>query len=160
MSGSIVFDARNLTDALVKLARVPEQVKARASEVQQEALGHLILGAQANIYSTAPGAYQRTQDYLRSLHARSTTAKGGVMVTVSSDSPYAVYIEYGSRAGMTPERLQQMVQASGHPEQPLTLGRSGQQWWVAGPVVSSAQYFAAWKLRRMFAEEVRRVLGR
>lgn len=157
---TLTFDARRLTDALVKLQAVPTQVQARAAQVTAEAQGHLILGAQANVYSTAPGAYQRTQDYLRSLSASSRTTRHTVTVTVKSDSPYALYIELGSRGGMTPERLQQLAQAAGNPEQPLSLGRSGQQWWIAGPVISSAQYFAHWRLRRVFAEEVRRALGR
>ena len=155
---TLAIDARKLTDTLTKLQAVPTQVQARAAQVQQEALGHLIIGAQANIYSTAPGAYQRTQDYLRSLRASSRTTRHTVTITVGSSSPYALYIEYGSRGGITPERLQQLA-AAGNPEQPLNLGRSGQQWWVAGPVVTGAQYFAAWRLRRVFVEEVRRALG-
>lgn len=154
---TIKLDARKLTDALIKLQRTAERLPQMAAQVEGEALGMLIVAATANIYGTAPGARQRTYDYMRSLDTFSRTTKSTASITVRSDSPYAVYIEMG-RSGLHPTDLQGLALRQSDMNSPLTLGRSGQEWWIAGPVLTSGQVYAARKLRELFVKEVRKVV--
>ncbi len=115
-----------------------------------------ITAAQANIYNTAPGAYQRTGEYLGSLHADARATRFTVNVRVWSDSEYAAAIEFGR--DHFSEAMLQAVALAGPLNEPLTLGRSGQTWWIAGPVLTSAQVFAARKLRELLGQAVREAL--
>ena len=142
--------------ALERLMKVPEKLPTMANTVEAESLGMAITAAQANIYNTAEGAYRRTGDYLRSLHADARATRFTVNVRVWSDSEYATAIEFG-RDHMSQAMLQAAA-LTGPVNDPLTLGRSGQAWWIAGPVLTSAQVFAARKLREMLGEAVREAL--
>ena len=150
----IDLDARALTDALVKLEQVCDELPQIAAQVRAEALGHAILGARLNIYNTAPGAYQRTQDYLRGLDAQGRASRNTATVTVSNSTPYAPYVELG-RTGLGYEALQALALAQPDPSDPLTLGRSGQRWVLPGPILTGAQAFALYRMRELFAEKVR-----
>lgn len=142
--------------ALERLLKVPEKLPAMANTVEAESLGMAITAAQANIYNTTPGAYQRTGEYLRSLNADARATRFTVKVRVWSDSEYAAVIEFG-RDHMSQAMLQ-AVALAGPANDPLTLGRSGQAWWIAGPVLTSAQIFAARKLRELIVGEIRKAV--
>ena len=142
--------------ALERLMKVPEKLPTMANTVEAESLGMAITAAQANIYNTAEGAYRRTGDYLRSLHADARATRFTVNVRVWSDSEYAAAIEFGR--DHTSQAMLQAAALAGPVNDPLTLGRSGKAWWIAGPVLTSAQVFAARKLREMLGEAVREAL--
>lgn len=139
--------------ALQKLALIGDELPGIAQIVEAEALGMAIVAAQANIYSTAPGAYRRTGEYLRSLQAEARATQGAIRVRVSSDSDYATGIEYG-RDGTPPDSLVARALAQPNMNAPLTLGRSGQAWWIAGPVLTSAQVYAARRMRQLILKRV------
>lgn len=156
---TIKLDARALTDALVKLQKATEQLPQLAAQVEGEALGHAVLGAQASVYSTAPGQYQRTQEYLRGFHSSHQATRHTASVSVWNSTDYAGYIEYGvGPHAMTPAQLLQHI--GSNPAQPLYLGRQGAdgRYVLPGPAVWPAAYYAAWKLSQMFGDEVRRNL--
>lgn len=151
--GFKVTNRRGLT-ALEKLLDIGATFPQMAATVQAETLGMAVVAARANIYSTAPGAYARTGDYLRSLDARARASRTGVAVTVSSSSEYAAYIEYGRGRNINPAVLQAQALAQTRINTPVTLGRSGQLWWVAGPVLTSAQVYAARRMRDLLVKQV------
>lgn len=148
----IKFDD-HLEAALRRLEAAADALPEIAQQVQQEALGHLILGANANIYNTTPGAYERTRDYLRSLDAKARASRDSATVTVGSDSEYARLIEFG-RQHVSAAMLQQSALAQ-RGNAPLTMGRSGLNWWQPGPVITGAQVFADRRLRELFVKAVR-----
>lgn len=158
MSG-IDVDDRALRALFQGVLDACDELPAIAARVEAETLGHLILGAQANIYNTTPGAYERTEDYLRSLDAKARATRTGIRVTVSSDSPYASLIEYG-RDGVDPTQLQAQAEAQADPSQPFTVGRSGQAWWLPGPVITGAQVFASRRMQDLFSKELPLALRR
>lgn len=158
MSG-IDVDDRALRALFQGVLDACDELPAIAARVEAETLGHLILGAQANIYNTTPGAYERTEDYLRSLDAKARATRTGIRVTVSSDSPYASLIEYG-RDGLDPTQLQAQAEAQADPSQPFTVGRSGQAWWLPGPVITGAQVFASRRMQDLFSKELPLALRR
>lgn len=151
----IEFDLRKLTDQLVKLeqaAALPEI----AETVKGEALGHAIIGAQVNIYLTAPGEYQRTGGYLRGLRTMAKATRHTASVTVQNDETYAAYVE-GGRDGLSLAMLQHLAGMQQDPSRPLTLGRSGQQWTIPAPVLIGAQAFALHRMKELFAQKVQAV---
>lgn len=150
--GFKVTNRRGL-DALERLTNIDQMLPQVAATVQGEALGMAVMAARANIYNTTPGAYQRTGEYLRSLHVNATTGRGTVKVQLSSTSEYAAAIEYG-RENTSPAMLQALALAQTRLNKPLTLGRSGQTWWLAGPVLTSAQVYAARRMREMLVKQV------
>lgn len=150
------IDARKLTDALVRLEQACDALPQIAEQTRAEALGHAIIGARANIYDTAPGAYERTQDYLRGLDSRSRATRNTASVTVLNRVEYAAYVEFGSQVGGA-ALLQTQAMLAADPAAPFTVGRSGQRYLVPGPVLTGAQVFAAYRLRELFAEKVRAV---
>lgn len=158
MSG-IDVDDRALRALFQGVLDACDELPAIAARVEAETLGHLILGAQANIYNTTPGAYDRTEDYLRSLDAKARATRTDIRVTVSSDSPYASLIEYG-RDGVDPTQLQAQAEAQADPSQPFTVGRSGQAWWLPGPVITGAQVFAARRMQDLFSKQLPLALRR
>lgn len=150
---------QKLTDTLVRLEQACDSMPQIAEQVRGEALGHAILGATASIYQTTPGAYQRTQDYLRGLDTRARASRNKATVTVRNTVEYAAFVEFGRQTGGAALLQQQaLVQMQGNPDAPFTTGRSGVQWWLAGPVVTGAQVFAVYRMRELFAEAVRRVV--
>lgn len=151
---SINVDDRALRALFQGVLDACDELPVIAARVEAETLGHLILGAQANIYNTTPGAYERTQDYLRSLNARARATRTGIRVTVSSDSPYASAIEYG-RDAVDPAQLQARAEARPDPSRPFTVGRSGQAWWLPGPIITGAQVFAARRMEELLCKSIR-----
>lgn len=155
----IKFDSRALEAALLGMQEACDDLPQIAEKVRAEALGHAILGAQANIYNTQAGAYERTQTYLRGLDATARATRTTVTVAVSNDTEYAAYVEVG-RGGMSYAMLQQLALMQGDPSDPLTLGRSGQRWVLPGPVLTGAQAYAAHRMRELFGEKVRAAVRR
>lgn len=151
----IDFDLRKLTDQLVKL-ELATALPEIAEKVKGETLGHAIIGAQTNIYLTAPGEYERTGDYLRGLRTAAKATRHTVSVTVQNDETYAVYVEAG-RDGLSLAMLHHLAGMQQDPSKPFTLGRSGQKWIIPGPVVTGAQFFALHRMKQLFAEKVRAV---
>lgn len=150
----IAFDLRKLTDALVKLEGAADALPALTQQVRQETLGHAILGARRNIYGTTPGAYQRTQDYLRGLNTRGQTSRNSASVMVFNTEPYARFVEYG-QAPNDLTAAQDQAYSAVDPALQVYLGRSGVNYSVAGPVIGPAQAFALYRLGQLFAQKVR-----
>lgn len=153
--GMIDLDLRKLTDALVKLEGACDQMPQIAQQAQAEALGHAIVGARRNVYETVPGAYQRTQDYLRGFQTSSRATKNTASVTVWNDVDYSGFVEFGTGPNqMTPQQI--AAQAVTHPYAPTYLGRSGQKFSLAGPAVIPSSVFALYRMRELFIQEVRK----
>lgn len=150
----IKLDGRRLTNALVKLEQACDAMPQIAETVRAEALGHLILGARVNIYSTTPGAYRRSQDLLRGLDTRSRASRNRASVTVLNTVEYAVYVEAG-QDGMSLAMLQQLALLQNNPADSLSLGRSGMNWTAPGPIVTGAQVFALRRMQELFSQKVR-----
>jgi len=106
------------------------------------------------VYQTTPGAYQRTQEYLRGFRTSSRATRYTVSVTVWNDADYAVYVEAG-RDGMSIAMLEQLAALRPDPSQPLYLGRSGRDWTRPGPAVIPAAFYAASRLRDLHRQAVR-----
>lgn len=151
----IKLDMRELTDALVKVDAVCDELPQIAGQVQQEALAHLILGAGRNIYDTTAGAYERTQDLLRGLDARSRAGRNTASVTVSGSAPYHAYVELGTGPHETSvQQAQAVALANPNPAAPLYLGRSGVNYSLPGPIVAPGQAFALHRMGELFAGKV------
>lgn len=153
---TIKFDARALTNKLVKLQAVTQELPQLAEQAKAEALGHAIIGANRSIYDTAPGAYQRTMDYLRGLNTSSRATRFKASVSVWNTVEYAGIVETGT--GPHEMNTQQITaQAMAHPYAPTYLGRSGQNYTLPGPVVIPASVFSLYRMRELFADAVRGV---
>lgn len=153
----IKLDMRALTNALVKLEAAADSLPQIAEQVRQETLGHLIVGSEVNIYRTEPGRYRRTGEYRQGLDARARATRNTATITALNDVDYALSVEVG-RAGMTIPMLQQLALLRANPEDPLTLGRSGQNWTVAAPIVTAAQIYALRRMQELFAQKIRAML--
>lgn len=151
------LDLRKLTDTLTRLIGACDSMPEIAQQTEREALGHLILGARRNIYDTTPGAYQRTEDYLRGLRARGMSTLNTATIRVWNEVEYAAAVEAG-REGMSLAMLAQLTTLQPDPAQPLSLGRSGKRWQVAAPVVTGAQAYAQHRLAQLFMQKVERAL--
>lgn len=151
----ITLNDDRLRRALERLDALPDQLPAIAAQVQGETLGMAVINARANIYNTAPGAYQRTQDYLRGLNAQARATQTRVQVTVSNDSDHALPVETG-RGGTLPALQAQALARGGAIAAPFTLGRSGVNWFKPGPIITGTQVFAAKRMQRLFADQVLR----
>lgn len=153
----IDLDLRKLTDALVRVEAVADELPQIAQTVQQEALGHMVIAANRSVYDTTAGAYERTGDYRRGFQSRGRGTRHTASVTVWNDVEYAPYIEYGTGPyEMTAEQIVQ--QAAVNPMAPLYFGRSGEQFMVAGPAVYPAAVFAAYRMRELFAKAITEAL--
>ena len=150
----ITLDLRALTDALTRLEAAADSLPQLAEQVRQETLGHLIVGSEVNIYRTEPGRYRRTGDYRQGLDARARATRHTATITALNDVDYALVVELG-RGGMTIPMLQQLALLQTNPEDPLTLGRSGQNWMVAAPIVTAAQVFALRRMQELFCKKAR-----
>ncbi|MCD0175210.1 hypothetical protein IHN32_04510 [Deinococcus sp. 14RED07] len=152
------LDSRKLEQQLRALLAVPQAMPAAAPQVAREALGHAIIGAQANIYNTArsSGGYERTFEYMRSLDAVARTTKTRVSIRVTSDAEYALVIETGREGNL--DQLQARALARNNAAAAFTQGRSGIAWWLPGPVITGAQVYAARRLQELFLKKVRAAL--
>ncbi|GGO22226.1 hypothetical protein [Deinococcus humi] len=148
----ITFDDRELLAVLAKLEAACDELPQIAETVRGEALGHAQLQSDLNIYRTTPGKYVRTGAFRQGIQARQTAAKNSASVTIINAVDYALYVEVG-RQGMDLGVLQTMALAN--PGQLLTLGRSGQNWTIAAPVVTAAQAFALYRLQQLFVLAVK-----
>lgn len=153
----IDLDLRDLTDTIVKLQAACDSLPQVAEKVRGEALGHAIIGANRNVYDTAPGRYQRTQDYLRGFQASGRASRNIATVSVWNTVDYAARLETGSGPHeMTAEQI--AAQASANPYAPLYFGRSGQKYSLPGSVVIPAAVFALYRMQELFAQKVRAVV--
>lgn len=153
------FDDQALSAALDGVAEACDALPQIAAQVRAEALGHLILGARRNIYDTAPGAYQRTGELLRGLDARARSARDTAVITVSGSAPYHAYVELGTGAyAQTVAQAKALALASPDPAVPLSVGRSGVNYTLPGPIVAPAQVFALHRMSELFARRVQGAL--
>ena len=151
----MTWDDKRLRRKLARLQALSGQLPQMAARTQAEALGHAIIGAQASVYQTTPGAYQRTQDYLRGFHASSRTTRHTASVTVWNDVEYAPFIERGTDPSMGDAQLLAILQRRQAPDAPLTFGRSGQRFTLPGPAVLPAVFYAGARLKELFRQGVR-----
>lgn len=151
------LDARMLTEALGRVLGVCGDLGEIAAQAEGEALGHAILGLRRNVYDTTPGAYVRTQDLLRGLQSSSTSSTNLASVTVRNTEPYALYVELGQGAGgLSVQQDQAIAAASTDPANPLSFGRSGRNYTVAGPFIAPAQFYALHRMAELFGQKITR----
>lgn len=153
----IGFDLRKLTDKLVKLQAATTQLPQIAQQAQAEALGHAIIGARRNVYDTAPGAYQRTMDYLRGFQASGRATRFKASVSVWNTVEYAERLERGEGPHEMSD-AQIIAQATAHPATPVYLGRSGRNYTLPGPVVIPATVYAGYRMGDLFGKAVQAAL--
>ncbi|WP_278911629.1 hypothetical protein [Deinococcus wulumuqiensis] len=113
--------------AKLQLARF---IDKRASELNAQALGMLVVGLEATIYETEEGNYRRSHDLARGAQVSvRTTRRGVVEVRVWNTEPYAAAVEWGTYDSKT--TLQAGVARAERPgaqPTPLVTGRSGVNW--------------------------------
>ena len=149
------LDAAALEEALKRIAGVTSELPRIAEQARAETLGHAILGVRRNVYDTSPGAYQRTGDLLRGLNASGSASGSGVTVRVWNSEPYARFVELGQGPnGLTLAQDQAYSAANAHPEQPISFGRSGRKYTLAGPFLAPAQAYSLYRMKQLFAEAV------
>lgn len=150
------MDARALTNALVKLGAVQDDLPAIARQASSEARAFAVIGVNANVYSTRPGAYQRTQALRARLYARQQSGATFARVTVGDRAPYAAAVELGQGPNALSPAQVQAISGARPPGVPVQLGRSGEKYTVAGPFIAPAQAFSLYRMKALFAEAVRR----
>jgi hypothetical protein len=153
----MTVDTTSVEAQLNALLTACDGVQQLGKTVEPEALGMLILGANANIYDTTKGAYDRTQALLAGLSARGTGTRDTATVSVHSSVPYGLSVELGT-LGMTAETLFKIASRRGVKTQAMTLGRTGKNYRVAGPILTPAAVFAAERMQQLFVRRVREVL--
>ena len=153
------LDARELTEALGRVLGVCSNLSEIAAQAESEALGHAILGLQRNVYDTTPGAYVRTQNLLRGLQSSSRSSTNLASVTVRNTEPYALFVELGQAPNdLSVQQDQAYAAANKDPARPLSFGRSGKSYTLAGPFIAPAQFYALWRMGQLFGEKVHRQL--
>lgn len=133
-----------------------EQVGQDADQLEAETFGHAYMGAQANVYATEPGAYQRTMDLLDGIQVRVTGRKGMIAAQVWNTTDYAGDVEVGEE-GMTPEEIASdaLSRSASEMTEPMTYGRSGVDYRIAGPIIIPATVYAAYRARELFLKRAR-----
>lgn len=131
-----------------------EEIGKEAPRVEQESLGHMIQGAQVNIYDTTPGAYQRTFELLQGLRVSAKGTRGRINVALGNDTEYAGDVEIGDQSpqGILSDALRRTP--SDIPEA-MTYGRSGVDYHLAGPIIIPATVFAVYRARELFVKRVK-----
>jgi hypothetical protein len=150
----------NLNETLKKLdqlATVETQIPVEPIRTQVEQ--HALLGVDANVYSTEPGAYERTEELKRSIYSK-VLGSGDLGVEVGATADYASHVEYGSSVNALNEgQLLQATEGRGKPQSPLTLGRSGVRWTLPGPFILPAAVFGRVLLEKAFVTTVKKIWG-
>lgn len=144
------WNASRMLQNLKRLERACENLPRITEQVEQEARAYVLIQADLSVYLTAAGAYTRTNQLREGLSVRSQAQQGAAQVTVTSDAPHARVVELG-REGMTLAALQALAARQGGRN--FALGRSGQQWEKAAPIVTGGQAYAAFRLRELFIKE-------
>lgn len=153
----IEFDARKLTDVLVKVEAAADQLPRIAETARAEALAKAQIQARRNVYDTTPGVYERTETYLRGFRASRRVTRNTATVSVWNIADYAEVIETGTGPHeMTPAQI--VAQAAPNPYAPLYFGRSGEKYSLPGPAVIPAAVFALYRMQELFAGEVKKAL--
>lgn len=149
----ITFDARRLTNALVKVEAACDSLPQIAAEVAPEALGHMIVSANRSVYETAPGVYERTRDYLRGFRSAPRATRNTATVRVWNNVDYAARVELGDGPNaLTPQQVVAYAQA--RPDSQVYLGRTGRNYTIAGPAVYPAAVYAQRRMEELFARKV------
>lgn len=151
------FDTTDLEATLRAMLAVCDDLPALVAEVEPEVIGHAVIGINRNVYSTEPGAYQRTGDLLAGLRVSTGATKNTGTIRVSNVEPYAVFVELGSGPnGLTAAQAQ--AYSAARPESPVYLGRSGKAYTIAGPFIAPAQAFGLFRMGQLFGEKIRALL--
>jgi hypothetical protein len=147
------FDGRRLTNALIKAQQACDSLPQIAAEVTPEALGHMIVSANRSVYNTTPGAYQRTQDYLRGFQAVPRATRNTAAIRVWNDVDYAAQVELGAEPNaLTPQQV--VAYARARADSQVYLGRTGQNYTIAGPAVYPAAVYAERRMMELFLRKV------
>lgn len=152
----------NMRDVRASLARARRVLQAEMTErlerVEQETTGMLVLGLNATIYNTEPGARPRTGDLLRGAHVQAFKRTGRYGVNVWNDEPYAKVVEYGSYGeGVSLTQAQEIAGTPGASPRPIVTGRSGVEWQSPSLAHTRATVFALFRLRQEFRAALKRV---
>lgn len=138
------------------LAEVGRQIPT--SQIATQAEQHAILGLNASVYDTEPGAYERTQTLRNSVYSKVLSNTIGVEVGATED--YASHVEYGTSVNALSEaQLLQATQGRGKPETPLVFGRSGVRYTLPGPFILPAAMYGKTLIEKAFITAVKRIWG-
>lgn len=150
----------NLDETLRKLDQLADiETQMPLEPIRTQVEQHALLGVDANVYSTEPGAYERTEQLKRSIYAKVLTS-GTFGVEVGATADYAAHIEYGTSVNaLSQSQLETAVTNRGKPESPLTYGRSGVRWMLPGPFILPAAAYGRVLLEKAFITAVKRVWG-
>lgn len=145
---------KELEAQLRRVAQVPARLPQMAARVGAETTAYMRIQADLSIYRTvqSAGGYERTGTLREGLRATVQAGPGLATVTATGSAPYTGYVEAGR--GTNYAALQTI--ASQRTPQPYTLGRTGENWSEAAPMVTAGQAFAVFRLRQMFGEAVER----
>ncbi|WP_309571676.1 hypothetical protein [Deinococcus sp.] len=105
-------------------------------------------GLMLNVYGTAPGTYQRTEQLLLKVYAAGQAGAGRINVVVGDQAAYASLVEYGTGPSeFTEPQLLGYLEAMPEPRL-LRFGRSGQKYLLPGPYVLPAVFIARHQTRQ------------
>lgn len=141
---------------LDELAEVGRQIPTTqiASQVEQ----HALLGLNASVYDTEPGAYERTQALRNSVYSKALSGVLGFEVGATED--YASHVEYGTSVNALSEaQLLQATQGRSKPDAPLVFGRSGVRYTLPGPFILPAAMYGKTLMEKAFVTAVKRIWG-
>ncbi|GGR84535.1 HK97 gp10 family phage protein [Deinococcus sedimenti] len=159
MSIKIKTNARELEKRLRAARRVSTQMKRTGAQAARRAEVHARMGADLNIYDTTPGSYERTGRLRRGIDS-SWSVQGGVLtVTVFNDVKYAKSVEKGRSASAAGAVQQIITQPGRNPAAQVTLGRSGEFYFIPGPMLEPAAYYASIYITEEFKRRVLAALG-
>lgn len=153
------FQWRGLDQVLKKLdqlADVGRQIPFQ--EIAGQAEQHALLGLNASVYDTEPGAYERTQALRNSVYSKALSGVLGFEVGATAD--YASHVEYGTSVNALSEvQLLQATQGRSKPESPLVFGRSGVRYTLPGPFILPAAMYGKTLMEKAFVTAVKRIWG-
>lgn len=149
----ITFDDQGLFAALKRLEGACDEMPQIAEIVKAEALGHAVISANRNVYSTPAGHYRRSGDYLRGFHTAAQASRNTAKIRIWNDVEYAEDVELGSAPNaLTPQQVTAYAEASASAQ--VYLGRTGEKYSLAGPAVIPAAVYAQRRMAELFLRKV------
>ena len=129
-------------------------MRAAEASIATQARQLAELGAQINVYGTAPGrVYVRTNLYGGSMQAQPVGSGPVIGVSVSNPTPYASLIEYGTYGRtIPPATARQIAEGLGGAYQGVTLGRSGINYMTPAPSITRATVWAAFAIADAYSK--------
>ncbi len=134
--------------------RMRQQLAALPGDMQADAEGLALAALQNGVYGTVPGLrYKRTYDLARSVKVQPVSTVNLARLVISSDAPYARFIEYGTGPNeLTDQQIDAYAAAFGSNAQIVRLGRSGRKYTVPQPFIRSTAFWAAREMQRRWVE--------